>query len=72
MPPIRYAIRITEANIALIRVLSPLHWNLDVKEDQNRYFLFTIDSPRTTTEHDVTDDLAAYEDIRETNRIVIQ
>ncbi len=69
----KYAIAITEDNLDLIRVLSPIV-DVDVQEDRNRFFLFTIDSPRTTTEHDVVhgDDLAIYDGNSPTRRIVIQ
>jgi hypothetical protein len=71
--PTRYAIRITEDNLDLIRVLSPIV-EIHVKEDINRYFLLTIDSPRTTTEHDVVEeaDLAIYDGNREGKRIIIK
>ena len=60
--PNKYAIRITEANLALIRVLHPIV-DVQLKEDTNRYFLFTVDGPMTTTEHDVVqeDDLYQYD-----------
>jgi hypothetical protein len=59
--PINYAIQITEDNLPLIRLMHPIV-DVDVKEDKNRFFLFTIDGPHTTTQHDVIhgDDLAIY------------
>lgn len=71
--PKKYAIAITEDNLALIRVMSPIV-DVDVKEDTNRFFVFTIDSPRTTTQHDVVhgDDLPIYDGNEPGRRIIIK
>lgn len=68
----KYAIAITEANLALIRVLHPIV-DVEVKEDINRFFLFTINGPMTTSEHDVVhgDDLKIYDGDDSEERIVI-
>lgn len=71
--PTKYAIRITEDNLALIRVLSPIV-DVDVKEDRNRYFVFMIDSPRTTTHHDIVagEDLEHYDGNEAGKRVILQ
>lgn len=71
--PTKYAIAITEDNLDLIRVMSPIV-HIDVKEDTNRFFVFTVDSPRTTTQHDVVhgDDLPIYDGIESARRIILQ
>lgn len=69
----KYAIRITEDNLALIRVLRPIV-DLEVKEDRNRFFLFTVQLPNTTTQHDIVheDDLAIYDGNDLDSRIILQ
>lgn len=71
--PNKYAIRITEDNLALIHVLHPIV-DVDVKEDQDRYFLFTVVGPMTTGEHDVVhgDDLPIYDGNSPDRRIIIK
>ena len=71
--PKTYAIRITEDNLALINVLHPIV-DVDLKEDQNRFFLFTVDGPMTTMEHDVVqeDDLEIYDGMHSGRRVIIQ
>lgn len=72
MLPAKYAIRITEYNLALIRVLRPIV-EINVTEDTNRFFLFTVDSLKTTTEHDVVqgDDLKIYDGDSDIERIIL-
>lgn len=71
--PNKYAIRITEDNLALVRILCPM-WNIEVKEDTNRFFLFTVDSRNSTTDHDVVqgDDLEGYDGDEPGRRIILQ
>jgi hypothetical protein len=70
--PLKYAIRITLANLALIRVLHPIV-EVELKEDTNRYFLFTVHLPNSTIEHDVVaeDDLYNYDGHQKGQRIII-
>lgn len=55
----KYAIAITEKNLALIEFLSP--WGRPVVKETNTYFLFTIDSPDTTTDHDIVEEDNLYD-----------
>jgi hypothetical protein len=68
----KYAIRITERNLALISVLHPIA-PVDVKEDTNWFFVFTVDGPMTTTQHDVVqeDDLKIYDGNDTTERVTL-
>ena len=70
--PKKYAIRITERNLPLIRLLHPIV-DVDVKEDTNRFFVFTIDGPMTTSQHDVVhgDDLEIYDGNDPDPRIIL-
>jgi hypothetical protein len=56
----KYAIRITEKNLDLIRMLSPIV-DIDYPEDRDKYFVFTVDSPRTSTQHDVVEENDLYD-----------
>jgi hypothetical protein len=72
--PNKYAIRITEANLGLIKLLHPI---VDVQlklTDTNRYFYFDIDGPMTTTNHDIMDgdSLRNENDVINGERIVIE
>lgn len=62
MTTTKYAIRITPDNLALIHVLRPIV-HVEVKEDRERFFLFTVDTPETTTDHDIVqkDNLMDYD-----------
>jgi hypothetical protein len=70
--PKKYAIRITENTLDLVTVL-----NSGVRprrgEGNNTYFLFAVDSPNTTTDHDVVhmDDLAIYDGNDPDPRIIL-
>lgn len=68
----KYAICITERNLPLIRLLHPIV-DVDVKEDTNRFFVFTIDGPMTTSQHDVVhgDDLEIYDGNDPDPRIIL-
>lgn len=66
-----YAIRITQSTRDLVQVL----WggrHVDVKEDLT-YFLFTVDSPTSTTDHDVVheDDLYNYDGMQKEQRRIL-
>lgn len=70
----KYAVRITEANLEQIRAQNPVV-DVNVKEDQDRYFLYTVDSELGySTEHDIVhgDDLALYDGDEAGTRIVLQ
>lgn len=69
----KYAIRITEENLDLIRILRPIV-DINVRHFNNRYFLFTTTNSNLTTEHDVVEgsDLAIYDGDAPGKRIVIQ
>lgn len=54
--PHMYAIRITEANLDLVKVLSPFKAQPEVNKEYDTYFLFTVDSTETTTDHDIVDE----------------
>ncbi len=71
--PKKYAIRITEDNLALIQLLDPI-MNVEVIEDRTRYFLFTVGAIRKTTEQDIVheDDLAIYDGNDLEPRVIIQ
>jgi hypothetical protein len=68
-----YALRITEANHALVRVLSPFSEEATRVKEDNTYFLFTVDSPTSTTDHDVVheDDLYNYDGTQKTPRHIL-
>jgi hypothetical protein len=69
----RYALRITEKNHPLVTVLSSLSTQATVVQGEETYFLFTIDSPSTTTDHDVVheDDLYNYDGHLEEERVIL-
>ena len=71
--PNKYAIRITEDNFSLIRVLHPIV-DVEVKEDRNRFFVFTVVGPMTTGGHDVVhgDDLPIYDGNDLDRRVILQ
>ena len=68
-----YAIRITQDNHALVRLMSSLSEQATVVKEDKTYFLFTIDSPSTTTDHDVVheDDLYHYDGHQKTPRHIL-
>jgi hypothetical protein len=69
----KYAIRITEDNLDRIRDFDPIV-DIVVKEDHNRFFLFTEESDGTATEHDVVEevDLAIYDGKDAGTRIILE
>lgn len=71
--PKKYALRITEKNHALVTVLSSLQAQSTVVKEDKTYFLFTVDSPNTTTDHDVAheDDLYNYDGNLKEPRIIL-
>lgn len=68
----KYAIRITEHTLDLIQVMSP--WGRPTVQETNTFFLFTVDSTATTTDHDIVDEvhLRDYDGNDKTPRIVLQ
>lgn len=71
--PNKYAIRITEANLALIKLLNPIV-DVQLKEDTDRYFYFDVVGPMTTGEHDIMDKECLFneDDVQSGERIVIE
>lgn len=71
--PNKYAIRITEANLALIKLLHPLV-DVQLTEDTDRYFYFDVVGPMTTGEHDIMDwdCLQNEDDVQSGERIIIE
>ena len=69
--PTKYAVRIVDDTLDLIEVL----WGgrRPVVKEYNTYFLFTIDSPSTTTDHDVVheDDLYNYDGNQKDQRHIL-
>jgi hypothetical protein len=70
----KYAIRITEQTLALVRVLSPFSEQATMVKEDKTYFLFTVDSSTTTTDHDVVheDDLYNYDGHQTEDRVILQ
>jgi hypothetical protein len=70
----KYALRITEKNLALVRVLSPFSEQATTVEEDKTYFLFTVDSSNTTTDHDVVheDHLYDYDGHQTEDRVILQ
>lgn len=69
----KYAIIITQRTHPLVRVMSSLsEQSIVVKEDKT-YFLFTVDSTDTTTDHDVVheDDLYDYDGCLKEERTIL-
>jgi hypothetical protein len=58
--PVKYAIRVSEANLDLITVLNdgvrPL------VEEEPTYFLFEVDGPKSTTNHEIKREDDLYDD----------
>lgn len=68
----RYALRITEETRDLVEFLSP--WGRPQVKEYETYFLFTVDSPTTTTDYDIVaeDDLYGYDGhLKDTRRILL-
>lgn len=67
----KYAIRIVDDTLDLIEVLSP--WGRPVVKETNTYFLFTVDPPTTTKDHDIVEeaDLGIYDGDNQDIRIVL-
>lgn len=71
--PNKYAIRITEANFALIKLLHPIV-DVQLTEDTDRYFYFDVVGPMETSQHDIMDKVCLYneDDVQQGERIVIE